>query len=83
MSRGQLVLSCLGIAVLSYVGGWYEWIAPAQPPFSGRLAWFYKATFSNFGTHGAAYVLWAGGTAMVVLAIANWLHSNCTNRRKS
>lgn len=58
-----------GLAVVSFSLGASEWISPDLPPYHGRLSWAYRIAYTSFGMHGKAYVLWAVGVLLLVIAL--------------
>jgi hypothetical protein len=78
MAPRDLLIALVAIACLFFYGGWLEWTEPSSPPFTGRMAWFYLVAFAILGQRGPAYISWAGGVALLGLALANWLKLRAT-----
>ena len=64
-----------GLGFCMFTLGFMEWTSPQAPPFTGKWAWLFSWTYSNFGPHGAVGLYLALGTLLIRMGIVSLLLS--------
>lgn len=72
LTAKEAAVGCWGFAMCIALFAFSEWSHPKPAPYTGRLAWMYRAAAEQWGPQGPAMALLAGAVLMLVIGAIAW-----------